>query len=320
MARSNGQGKSVLHYGCMGCGAIVVFVVVVVGGLALFGWMQARGEKLEEREVAPALTIAPPVEPAPGEAASEAPIAPSAPPGKIVLDLEGTEFEVRAGAPGESLHADAKYDPTSYTLEQSEDRAPDGSWTWTFRFQRSGGGFVTMLKELFGGTKPKVEIVLPRGVPFALDTRIAQGGLQANLGGLWLTEVDLDGSMGGVAVDFSEPAPVPADRFAARGSMGGWAIQRIGNLSPREFEFDSSMGGTALDFRGAWQADAVVRVANRRGGMALVVPADLPVTGLENLQGGGGSPRAPAPDDEGRRPTLAFTVSGDLDNVEVGRK
>ena len=48
------------------------------------------------------------------------------------------------------------------------------------------------MKELFGGTKPDVRVILPVDEPLNLEARVRQGGLTADLGGLWLERARFD--------------------------------------------------------------------------------------------------------------------------------
>jgi hypothetical protein len=324
MAKSD--GKSILHYGCIGCGVVLLVVVVLAAGVAGFAWLGVQNEDVAERSFERRV---PPVErpgvdepdepsAAESERTSSVPL-PEGPAGRVVLDLSGAEFRLRPGGPDEPLGVRAVYDLNAYRLEQEDAEADDGSWVWRVRFERSGG-WLTTVKELLGGTKPEVEIVLPPDVPIALDARVAQGALEAELGGLWLTEVEFDGSMGACVVEIDEPSPVPVERFVARGSMGGWVLSGIANLSPAELTFESEMGGSVVDLRGDWRRDAAISLRNRRGGMQLVIDREAIVTGLDGVRGAPTGIEAPRDPELPVAPTLAFQVTGDLEDIQVQRR
>ena len=62
----------------------------------------------------------------------------------------------------------ARFDTKSYALEQQESTAEDGTWVYRIAFRRTGG-FLTMIKEMLGGTKPQVKFYLPPDAPVRLD-------------------------------------------------------------------------------------------------------------------------------------------------------
>ena len=329
MAETGGNskgGKSWLKYGCFGClglGGFVVLIVVGVVGMAMLG---ARSEEIQERVLTPDVPV---TAVAPGPAAGEGvESAPDRLPadrladlsgdtvvragmGKVVLDLSGAEFEVVPGRPGEPLHVEATYDKNSYVLEESLETGDDDSWEYGITFRSKGGGLFALLKQMMGGTQPHVRIVLPVDVPMALDVQMMRGGMEMDVGGLWLQTADLDLKQGGFEFEVSEPLRAPMERLTITGSMGGFGASRLGNASPKVMEVDFSMGGMMLDLRGQWRVDADISIHTSRSGGLVRLPTDV---GIEGLVGRG---LRVDPTSETRPPILRFTVSssggGDLE-------
>jgi len=289
-----GQGKRWLKYGCAGCAGVVLLAVLVVAVLALAARLQMQNDKPERRELSRAIEApAPPAVAQPTVAVT-----------RVVLDLEHADFQVAAGRPGEPLHVDATYDPQSYELQEAHDETSVPA-TYRVGFRRTGSWLMATVKEMLGGPKPKVRISLPPDAPLALDLAVSSGGAEIDLGGLWLTAADLRIDKGGASLSIGEPTREPLERLSIHAAMGGLAAAHLGNASPRRLDLDLAMGGTSLDLRGAWVRDAEISIDTRMSGLAVRLPRDVAIVGLEN-QG-----FAPAAVPELPPATLRFTVKTD---------
>jgi hypothetical protein len=305
---------------------VLVVALVLAGGAAGLAWMQVRAEKVEDvdwtRETGP--VVATPTLPEAGTPSEPAEAAPGAAPGaavgSVVLDVRSADFRVRPGDPGEPVRVNARYDTSAYELTREESVAEDGTWVYRVAFRRTANGLITTIKEMLGGTRPEVEIALPPDVPLDLRAKATRGGLEAQLGGLWLVDVDLEGTQGGFVVGVDEPAAVPVERMRVRASMGGLVLGKVGNLSPRALDVDVRLGGGVVDLRGAWQADAAITVANSNGGVQMIVPEEIATRGLPVIPGAEGGPAPPPEEAELPGPVLTFELSGDLEDIEVQRR
>ena len=300
------ERKKWFLYGCLGCLGIVVLVVLIgaiVSGAAMF---QVRQEQVEQHVSTQEIqsTVAPETE------AAELPDA-SAVAGHVRLNLNRTEFEIEALPPGEALRVEATYDKRSYELTESLEHGVDGEWTYDLRFSSSGSNLMAGLRQIFGGTAPKVRVFLPSDIPLSLELVLAQGGGRLDLGGMWLTEVDLHLEQGGFQVDVDEPLRYPVERFSMRGSMGGMQVSRLGNASPRKLDVEFDMGGLELDLRGLWLNDSDIDIQSSMGGVVLRLPRDVTIEGLDF-----GGFKAPQ-EAEIPPPTLRFTTSTSMGELEI---
>jgi hypothetical protein len=315
-----GTGSTVFKYGCMGClgflGLLLVVAVLVTG----VAWMQADDLDMAEDHIDPVLPtssiaipmppVRTPVEEADGFSipAHLAELQETEPVGIIILRLEGSEFEVEPAPAGESLSIDASYDRNSYELEQSLTESEDGPWEYRISFKKTGGWF-TGLKEMFSGQSPRVRIYLPSDIPVALDLQAHKGGAEIELGGMWITEADVNLGMGGMVLSVSEPLKAPMQRMDASASMGGFVFRSLGNASPRELNLEMSMGGGDVDLRGQWVNDADVNIRFSMGGCSVRLPKDVVLEGLDRTGMSVGN------DQEIQPPTLSFTIEGDVDSI-----
>jgi hypothetical protein len=275
-------------------------------------WRQAKHENIAERELSRALGSAAATgqgepETAPLELDAERPA------GTVVLDLAQTTFEVRPGAAGEPVRVNATFDRNSYELSEHFDEAVEGGpWSYEVGFRRtSTSSLVTVLKELFSGSRPHVVVHLPPDVPFDLQLRSAQGGGDVELGGLWLTSADLRFVQGGGSVEFSEPLLQPIEHLGLDFAQGGGDIGSLGNASPRRLDVSFAMGGGDVDLRGAWQRDAEVSIAVKMGGASVRLPRNAEVRGIDR-----GALRSPTTD-EVSRPVLTLSTSRRFGEVEL---
>jgi hypothetical protein len=288
---------------------VLIVIAAIIFGIA---WNQVRNEEVERAELTRDL-IAPEV-PLIGDAPLEVPseFVVSEPVGRVVLDLRNTVFEIRPARPGEPLTVNARFDVNSYSLTDNFEEAVDEQrWIYEVRFRRTSDSYaLTALKELLGGTKPRVDVALPSDVLYDLELDVMQGGADVELGGLWLSKLDIRFLQGGGAVAFSEPLRQPADSVSVQFSQGGGAIEGIGNASPSTLDVSFSMGGGYFDLRGRWQQDAEITIDQSMGGVSVQLPKDVVLRGIGRYD-----TEEPAEGEE-NLPVLRFSTSSHLGELE----
>jgi hypothetical protein len=312
MAQAKGGCRTGFKFGCLGCLAFVLLLIAITAIVFGIAWNQVRKEVVEEQKLVQVLAApeAAGIEDDPLEVPTEFVV--SEPAGRVVLDLRNTVFEIRPAQPGQPLSVEARFDINDYGLtEDFDEGSTEEGWTYEVGFRRTSDSYaLTALKELFGGTKPKVEIFLPSDILYDLDVDIMQGGADVELGGLWLSDVDIRFLQGGGAVEFSEPLQQPAESITIQFSQGGGAIESIGNASPSALDVSFSMGGGYIDLRGRWQRDAEITIDQSMGGVSLQLPSNVVLRGI-----GRHDTEAPAEGGEDV-PILRFSTSshyGELD-------
>jgi hypothetical protein len=313
MAAPEKTGHSWLKLGCFGLLAVVGLLLLYGAGIFGRAYLKARTETVEARALAREVTRPPaPTTPdAVGTATS-----PGGPPreGRVILDLMVGEFQVEPGEPGEPIRVEARYDTSSYALEESYTPGSEGTdWRYEVRFRETGWIHDGGLRALFGGAFPRIRIRLPPDVPLALEGRFGKGGTSVQLGGLWLTEVDLVAEKGGFDLDIGEPLAEPVETFRFRGSQGGFNGRSLGNASPRSLEVEVRMGGVNADLSGAWRRDADVHIRCTMGGGTVLLPEGVIIEGLAHHAG---EPR-PADDAGPIPPVLTMSVQSRLGELTI---
>lgn len=261
---SEGRRAGCLKGGCfglLGCAGLCVLSALVVLALrAAMGVPEARpsSERLER-----ALPSLPPEREALGT-----PLPASA--GRVVLAMGIGELEIEAGPPGEPIRVEADYDASQFELVDEFDPGSGDGWEYRVGLDRA----VAWFRQRLDDEHIRVRIVLPRGVPFALEGQVGIGESRLELGGLWLTDVDLDFATGGHRVGFGEPLPEPLGRLRLRGKVGEMTVERVGNASPRECRITQRIGDVRVDLQGSWRQDSDVAVGLRLGGLEVALPRE----------------------------------------------
>ena len=283
MAQAKGGGcRTGFKFGCFGCLAVIFLLTLITAIIFGIAWNQVRIEDIETTELTKVLTVPEPVGIEDGDLEVPTEFVVTEPAGRVILDLRNTVFEIRPARPGEPLSVEARFDINNYGLSENFDEGTDEEgWTYEVSFRRTSDSYaLTALKELLGGSKPRVKVFLPSDVPYDLELDIMQGGAEVELGGLWLTNVDLHFLQGGGAVEFGEPLQRPAESVAIEFSQGGGAIEGVGNASPSTLDVSFSMGGGYIDLRGPWQQDAEITIDQSMGGVSVDLPSNVVLRGI----------------------------------------
>ena len=304
------MGRSGKRSGCLRFGCLSVLILVGVSlcwALVLFGtaFVGSRTESVKRQELRRDVDRPPSDEPS-------APATPLDGEGLLILDFSVGDFEIQPGAAGDPIRVEASYDTSSYELEESFEPGSDGGWVYRVAFRQTGlikdGG----LRVLFGASYPELRVFVPPDVPIALRGRFDKGGADLELGGLWLTDVDLELEKGGLDVNIGRPLAAPVHSFRVHGKQGGMSTRMLGNASPAEVDIFWQQGGSEVDLRGEWLNDSDVRIRSRMGGNHVQLPRGVRIEGLP----GRGPLMAPS-DEEVPLPTLHMSISSLMGGQQI---
>ena len=257
--RSPARKRGWFRTGCFGCLGIVILAVVLPLAWAFIE--MARGVPELNRETRTASQLLPgghdselPATPPPGSQMA------AMAPGRVEVDFSTGEFTIEAGPPGQPIRVEADYDTGTYELVEEYSSQGELGWTYHVRF-RPKVSWLRMLLAGGQGQENNITLILPRGVPMSLTGDIGIGESNLDLGGLWLTQVDLGLGIGEHKVHFDEPLPHPMEELRLSSSIGEVTVGRIGNASPRTVLLEHSLGEVSYDLRGEWTVDSEVDVA-----------------------------------------------------------
>lgn len=276
MAQSS--GAKAFKWGCFGCLGIVGLMLVISASITGVAWLRGKNAEFETAEASYDAT----------EVATFVPTAAALEPnqiseggtGHVQLIVEATNQVLLVPcAAGEGLNLSADYNKKRFDLTEQFEAQEDGSWDYTVTLAGKGSGLMRALERIFSGQDSTFELCLPREARLTLEVEVLEGGLEAELGGLWLTTAEFNVDRGGMELAFREPTQQPLERLTVHTSMGGSAVMMIGNASPADMDFDYSMGGLVVDLSGAWKNDTKLAIKSSMGGGQVLLPQSLAIEG-----------------------------------------
>jgi hypothetical protein len=286
-------------FGCLGILLIGILVIVIS---AFVAWRGLDKTQVEDQELTPVVV---------GPETRQ-----SAAPGRVIVELGQGEFRIRPARPGEGVYVKARYDREVFELEDHFEGTLDSEWVYSVRFRRTMPALQALFRTLLGGkTDTYVHVYLPPDLKLSLDLLVEEGALEADLGGLWISDADIRFLKGGFELSIDEPLQEPMDRLAIRGRMGGFEAHRLGNASPRSLSVDCKMGGADIDLRGHWVQDCDIELAVRMGGMGVGIPRNVDARGISVA---GSNLRRSDP--EVPQPVLRFSLSQSMGEIECYRR
>ena len=201
---------------------------------------------------------------------------------RLDIELEEGTFEIRPGAAGTDVTVEGAYAKGYYELIEERTPASDRDGPRTLIQLRPSHGF---LVRLVGGAMNgaselnDLTVTIPRDLPIALTLRLRAGESRIDLGGLNLTELEADLSMGSHRLDFSEPLANELRQVRLDGRMGEVRLEHLGNAQALEFEATSRMGSFSADLGGEWDRETVPELSFRMlmGELRLDIPSSVRV-------------------------------------------
>lgn len=280
---AKGDGVKWLQRGCFGCLGLLTLGTVVIGVLLVLPLMVDQPEpEPVSREWTPPLPPTPPAPvppdgPAPGDSGGpESVVLPDEPPPgeglRVDLDLSTGSFVLLPGEPGQPLRVEADYDAGSFELEEGYDEASN---TYRIRFGTQRGWLSFLGRTVEGDNE--VRIYLPPDQPLALTGEIGIGETDIEIGGLWITSVDLDLGVGDHTLSVDRPTLHPVSEVRIDASVGEVVLRNLGNASPARVRLDQGIGEMRADLRGAWRRDSEIQVEVGIGDCRVRVPDDVEI-------------------------------------------
>lgn len=265
----------------IGCSSIVMLLILGVA-IAVF-W--ARSTLAEYGDSTPTrvertIALQEPSAAAPDGSVPERPAAMGNQPLRLNIDLEEGDFIIRPGPPAGQVQVEGTYAEGLYELTESHDTAGTGGGPrTTIRFRSKAPAWARMIGGIGSGSgnRPTVTVTIPEGAPIDLSLRVTMGESRVDLGGLTLTALGLDLSMGNHEVDFSKPVVEGLRRVTLNGRMGNISVENLGNARAQAIDASGSMGNLTADLGGAWQpgAGADLSFTHSMGELTVNVPRQV---------------------------------------------
>lgn len=302
MARGK-SGRSKLLTITIGCFSVLIFVIGISGIMVVWAGFSYRslgaptadeaamtiavGDKAAPRSIgaSPPATADAGAVPPPGT--DLATLSPSEFPGArrdiepVRLDIKLSEgrFKILPGPPGSDITVDGSYATSYYDLVEERSEGKDGKEI-SLHFKPKVGWFTRVIAGLtnFNDQHPnRLTIYIPPDIPIDLNLRMDSGESRVELGGLTLTDLDVDLSKGDFKLSFDEPLTAPLPRMAVAMQMGDGRISGLGNARAGDIAVDTGMGGFRVSLTGDWVAnsDSKIKIDHSMGDLTLTIPVEV---------------------------------------------
>jgi hypothetical protein len=259
----------------VGCLSIIA---VVVGGLVIATmWARATVANLgdptprtmERRIALPASTAADSQQSVTSAAGG---------PLRLTIDLQEGSFTIKPGPPGGDITVEGRYAPGLHELVETKETDASGVRRATVRFRSKAPAWARFFASIGDdGQRPELTITIPRGTPIDLSLQVAMGQSEIDLGGLTLTDVSVNASMGEHRIDFREPVVEGVRSLRLSNSMGNVILENLGNARADKVSTAGSMGNVTANLGGAWSPGAVADLSFEQsmGELTVRVPSTV---------------------------------------------
>lgn len=199
---------------------------------------------------------------------------------ELDLDLEEGNFTIRPDPAVDQVRVDGRYAENHFALTQtytaaSGDRPP----RTVIRFRSKTPGWARFLAGMGQGAanRPQLTLLIPTSGELDLSLRVSMGESEIDLGGLALSDLDLELSMGNHQLDFATPLATPLRRVRLQTSMGNVSVEHLGNARAQSIDATGSMGNLTADLGGAWPKGdpAELSFTHSMGELTVRVPRDV---------------------------------------------
>lgn len=239
-----------------GVGCFSVVAIVVIGFAIAVAYARSTLANLGDTtptRVERAIAIqAPTAEaPAPG---SKPDASTAGGPMQLRVELQEGSFDIKPGEPGGRVQVEGEFSEALYELTERTD-TDNGKPRTTIRFRSKAPAWARMLGGMGrSNSQPRLTVSIPPGVPIDLSLNLTMGESRIDLGGLTLTELGLDLSMGNHEVDFRVPVADGLQHLRLSSRMGNVSIENLGNARARSIDASGSMGNVTADLGGEWRS------------------------------------------------------------------
>jgi hypothetical protein len=263
--------------GCFSFVALLVvgFAIAVFYARSTLADLGDTTPKQVERTVA--IQAQPPTAEAPPPGTKPAPAGANGPM-QLHVDLQEGVFDIKSGEPNGRVRVEGRFSEALYALTQQTD-TQNGKPRTTIRFKSKAPMWARMLAGLGNddSDRPRLTLLIPPGVPIELSLNVSMGESRIDLGGLTLSNLGLDLSMGNHEVDFREPVVDGMTRFRLSARMGNVRVVNLGNARAKSVDASGSMGNLTVDLGGDWRqgSEAELSFTQSMGQVRVDVPTKV---------------------------------------------
>ena len=251
------------------------FVFVIVGAGMVLLWAVSAADSLGEPRAEAVTRTMGVTQPAADdtlgeEGATDDPL-------RLHIELQDGTFEICPGPAGSDVTVEGDFAAPYYELVEERGIDEDGRQTMRIGLRPTRSILVRAVAAWRSdgeGVANALTVTIPEGVPIELVLSLSAGETRTDLGGLTLTGLEADLSMGEHRLDFSRPLAQSLARIWVKGNLGDINLEHLGNARALEFETSSSMGNFNVDLGGDWPGETVADLVfnHSMGELRLNVP------------------------------------------------
>jgi hypothetical protein len=188
------------------------------------------------------------------------------------LDYAAGALRLAAGRPNELYRMDVLYDGDRY-LPVSDFDAARGGVALGLRAAGDGGLRVVSRNQL----RQTASVTFSPRNDLALAVALGAVDGDLELGGLRLTDLDLQAGASRATVRFSQPNPTRCRAATLSAGAAELSVVGLGNSRCERIAFEGGVGRVTLDFAGAWTSNSRVEVKMALGEVLLRLPRQVGV-------------------------------------------
>jgi hypothetical protein len=199
-------------------------------------------------------------------------------PMQLHVELQEGSFDIKPGEPNGRVQVEGEFSEALYELTQGTD-TENGKPRTTIRFRSKAPAWARMLAGIGNGRsdQPRLTLLIPLAVPIDLSLNVSMGESRIDLGGLTLSDLGLDLSMGNHEVDFRQPVVDGVTRLRLSAHMGNVSVENLGNARAKSVDASGSMGNLTADLGGDWRpgSEAELTFTQSMGQVRVNVPTKV---------------------------------------------
>ena len=199
-------------------------------------------------------------------------------PMQLSVELQEGSFDIKPGEPNGRVQVEGRFSEALYELTQQTE-TQNGKPRTTIRFRSKAPAWARMLAGIGNGdgSQPRLTLLIPPAVPIELSLTVSMGESRIDLGGLTLSDLGLDLSMGNHEVDFRQPVVDGMIRLRLSARMGNVSVENLGNARAKSVDASGSMGNLTADLGGDWRpgSEAELSFTQSMGEVRVNVPTKI---------------------------------------------
>jgi hypothetical protein len=188
------------------------------------------------------------------------------------LDYAAGALRLAAGRPAELYRMDVLYDGDRYVPVSDFDAARGGV---ALGLRASGEGGLRVVSK--GQLRQTAAVTFSPKSDLSLNVTLGAVDGDLELGGLRLTDLDLEAGASRATVRFSQPNVTRCRAATLSAGAAELSVLGLGNSRCDRITFEGGVGRVTLDFGGAWTSSSTVEVKMALGEVALRLPRQVGV-------------------------------------------